>query len=103
MTLTEIKERLTLKASQSICKYKVAALGLNRRGEIIAISANRPRMSRKGGGLHAEMSVMLRAGPALRKILICRVNDQGDIRPIHPCDACADKALELGVTIVTLE
>jgi hypothetical protein len=88
------------KALQSLCTYKVSALGLNKKGEIIYKSTNKHRFDRLGGSVHAEMDVMLRAGPGLAMIVLCRVGRSGDILPIHSCPACQRKADELGVKIV---
>jgi cytidine deaminase len=98
-----IKTIAAKKATQSICRYKVSAIGFNKKGEIIHSSTNKPRFDRKGGGIHAEMEVMLKAGPALRTIVICRVNNAGDILPIEPCDMCQEKANELGIKIVSIK
>ena len=96
-------ERAKRKASQSTCTYKVAAIGFNRRGEIIHTAVNRSRFDRKDTGVHAEMRVMLMAGPALKTVIICRVNNRGDLLPIEPCPVCQKKAEELGVRIVSIE
>lgn len=90
------------KALQSPCRYKISALGFNGKGECIYRACNRPRFSRKGGGVHAEMDVMANAGPSLRYILICRVNNSGDLMPIDPCTMCKEKANELGIKITTI-
>jgi len=84
------------KAKKSSCHVKVSALGFNWKGDLIARVSNRPRFSRKGGGLHAEMRIML-AYPMTRFILLCRVNNKGEIRPLHPCRACKAKADELSI------
>ena len=99
----EIRALATKKALQSQCRYLVSAIGLNRKGEVLFSAFNRSRFNRYGGTVHAEMQVMLRAGPGLRTIVIARVNKQGDMLPIKPCPACAEKAAELGLKITTLE
>lgn len=90
------------KARQSACTYKVSAVGLNRRGEVIYTAMNRSRFMYKGGGVHAEMECMLKAGPGLRTIILCRVGGKGDILPIKPCETCQQKADELGIKIRTV-
>lgn len=57
----------------------------------------------RGGGVHAEMQVMLKGGPGLKTILICRVGRGGDILPIDPCPTCKRKADELGIKIISVE
>lgn len=103
MVLGCYKERLVKKAMQSHCNYKVAAFGFNKKGELIYQSVNKHRFTRKGGGIHAEMEVMLKAGPGLKTIIICRTNRSGDLLPIDPCPTCAGKADELGIKIKTVK
>ena len=91
------------KANQSQCRYKVSAIGFNKKGEIIYKAMNLPRFPREGGSKHAEMEVMLKAGPGLKQILICRTNDRSEIMPISPCKTCAEKARELGVKIISID
>lgn len=99
----DVVKRAINKALTSQCKYCVSALGFNRRGELIYSASNRPRFSREGGSVHAEMGVMLKAGPGLRTIVLCRANRAGDLLPISPCHTCAKKAEELGIKIITLQ
>ena len=90
------------KAKQSNCTYKVSAIGLNKKGEVTYKAFNKSRFMRPGGAIHAEMEVMLKGGPGIRTIIICRVGNGGDILPIHPCKVCKDKAAELGIRIVSV-
>lgn len=90
------------KAQQSPCRYKISAIGLNKKDEIIIKSMCKPRFSRKGGGVHAEMEVMLKGGKAVKKILLFRTNLSGDLLPIEPCETCRTKAMELGVKIIPI-
>ena len=103
MSKREIVDRAIRKAMQSRCTYKVSALGFNRKGELIYSSFNKSRFMRKSGGIHAEMNVMLSAGPALRTIILCRVGREGSLLPIEPCLTCAQKAKELGIKIYSLK
>ena len=102
MTETELIERAKKKAQQSECRYRISAVGLNKRGEVIGSTTNIKRFMRKGGGIHAEMNLMAKLGPALKTIIICRVGGQGEIRPIHPCSTCKEKADELGIKILSV-
>jgi tRNA(Arg) A34 adenosine deaminase TadA len=90
------------KAEQSECRYRISAIGLNKRGEVIAKTVNQHRFDRQGGGLHAEMLLMRKTGSALKTIIICRIGNSGEIRPIEPCSICAEKAAELGIKIITV-
>lgn len=96
------KNQLVKKAGQSMCRYKISAFGLNHKNEVIYKSTNKPRFQKKRGGIHAEMEVMLKAGPSLKTIIICRVNNEGDLLPIDPCIMCEEKANELGIKIISL-
>ena len=98
----EIYRLLTRKASKSICHYRIAALGINKRGEILACTFNKPRFNRKGGGIHAEMQLMRQYKSNLKIIYILRVGEGGALLPIHPCEMCQEKADELNIEIRNL-
>ena len=89
------------KAKKSTCRYKVSALGLTSKGEIIGLKNNSPRFSREGGSVHAEMALMRQYGENIKTIYICRVNGKGELLPIKPCKVCKRKAKELGIKILT--
>jgi hypothetical protein len=97
----EILRVAVRKAKKSMCHTKVAALGFNNKGDLIMKAVNRPRFSREGGGVHAEMRIMHKR-PNVKTILLCRVNSHGIILPLDPCNVCAQKAKELGITIITV-
>ena len=90
------------KASKSVCHTKIAAFAWNAKGDLIMKTVNRPRFSKAGGGTHAEMRIMLKRS-SVRTILLCRINTRGRILPIDPCAACAAKAHELGIRIVSVK
>ena len=89
--------RMIKKASKSICKHKVAALGFDRHGRIINCKFNRPRFGRKGGGVHAELEAI--KDLRVRKVIICRINGTGKILPLHPCATCKKVLEKLGIEI----
>jgi len=89
------------KAGKSYCHQKVAALAFNHKGDLIMTATNRPRFSKEGGGIHAEMRIMLKR-PTTRTIVLIRVNRLGTILPLDPCAACASKARELGIRILSV-
>ena len=94
---------LTRKALTSSCEYRIAALALNKKSEVVARATNLRRFYRKGGGLHAEMRLMALARKrGIKTIVICRVGKSGMLLPIDPCPMCAQKARELGIKIVTM-
>jgi hypothetical protein len=95
----EITRRAIKKAKKSTCHTKVSALAFNGKGELVMKAVNRPRFSKEGGGVHAEMRILLKR-PKIKIIVLCRTNNQGKIMPLDPCAACAAKARELGVKII---
>lgn len=97
-----LKRLAIKKARQSSCRYKISAIGLNKKGDVIGRACNTPRFYWRGGGAHAEMNLMKQKGAALHTIIICRVNNRGDIMPISPCAVCSEKARELGIKIYTI-
>jgi len=103
MKCSDMIGKLIQKALQSPAKHRVSAVGLSKRGVIIAAAFNKPRFQKKGGGIHAEMAIMLMAPKCLHTIVIARVNKNGKILPMDPCPACAAKAKELGIKIVSAE
>lgn len=101
---SHIVERARKKATQSICRTKVSALGFNANGDLVISATNRPRFSREGGGIHAELAVMAQARKkGVVSILIARVNRSGELMPIDPCDKCQAKADDLGIRIYTVK
>lgn len=96
-----IEARAIRKAMKSDCKYRISAVGLDHKGDLISISHNKHRFSHEGGSYHAEMLLMARYGKNLKTIIIYRVNKLGDLLPIAPCRACANKAEELGIKIIS--
>jgi tRNA(Arg) A34 adenosine deaminase TadA len=103
MTDVQILNRARKKAEQSICKYRVSAVGFDKKGRMIGTACNRPRFSKEGGSIHAEMRLMAQYGVNLHTIIICRISDNGNLKPIDPCSVCAAKAKELGIKIVSIE
>ena len=90
------------KAEKSLSKYKISAVGLNKHGKVVATAINRPRFSRYGGGVHAEMAVLHKAGPKIKTIIICRVGANGAILPINPCSRCKRVLNKLGIKVYTV-
>lgn len=90
------------KAIQSDCRYRISAIGLNKKAEAFCSVTNQQRFFYKGGGKHAEMRLMESAGRGLKTIIICRVGQSGKIVPIEPCPMCKAKADELGIRIISV-
>ena len=102
MTLNNFTDLAMRKASQSICRFRVAAVGLNYKGEIVGTSFNRPRFSRYGGGLHAERILIERYGNKLSTIILCRINRTGGLLPIHPCKSCQKLLDKMGIRVYSI-
>jgi len=93
-------ERIARKASKSICKHKVAALGFDKQGKIVNCKFNRPRFGRRGGGVHAELEAI--KDLRVRKVVICRVSGTGKFLPLHPCAVCQKILNKLGIEVKSL-
>lgn len=96
-------ERAVKKAVQSDCRYRISAIGLNKKGEVFCSVTNQRRYYHKYGGKHAEMRLMEVAGKGLKTIIICRIGLSNKILPIQPCKVCKAKADELGIKIISVE
>ena len=97
--------RLKDKALQSPSKYKIAAAGFTKRGNLIGIESNGVRddlVSFKGRGKHAQMTLMKKYGKKIKQIYIFRVGYGGIPRPIDPCPTCKAAAEKLGIKIISL-
>jgi cytidine deaminase len=86
--MNDLVEMAMKKAQQSGCKFKISAIALDKRGDVIATAVNRPRFNREGGGVHAEMVALQKGGRKVHSMIICRVGNSGDLLPIEPCDQC---------------
>ena len=98
----EIIRRVIKKARQSSCRFRISAIGISNKGEVLATTTNKQRFVRKGGGIHAEHAIIRLCSKALKTIIICRIGNGGAILPIHPCPTCARMAAEHNVKIVTV-
>ena len=99
MTLAQITDRAIKKAQQSISKYKVSAVAFDKKGDILGIDNNQPKVNAPLGGDHAEQRLMRRYGNNIKTILIYRTNTSGTLLPIHPCNKCSKIAEKLGIVI----
>ena len=100
--VSQIYDRLYKKALGSPCKYRIAAIGLDFRGNVISIATNIPGTTRNGSDIHAEQRIMKNSPRSLKRIIIIRIGGRGEVRPIDPCNICIAKASELGVTIESI-
>lgn len=80
------------------CRFRVCAVGIDKKKRIIAIATNTPRLPTRG--LHAEERVMHRAPSGLLdRILLLRVGAKGGLLHIHPCSHCQKLADKRGIKI----
>lgn len=91
------------KAAQSPSKYKISAIGLDDKGQVLGSAFNGLRFERFGGGIHAEMALLARYGKNVRTIILCRVGMAGDLRPIKPCDRCQKTLDKKSIKVITVE
>jgi cytidine deaminase len=93
------------KAEQSPCRHKISAFGFNKKGELVSTAFNFSRgIFRKGAGLHAEQIVMMNARKkGIKTIIICRVNPNGSLLPIEPCEKCKKIANKFGIKIIGIK
>lgn len=99
---SDIISRAIKKAANSQCRFRIAAIGLDFRGNVIGSSTNAPFLPKKGGGMHAEQLLMMRTPRSLRTIVIARIGLSGVVRPISPCEKCSRMAQKRGVKIVSV-
>jgi hypothetical protein len=104
MATNQYVSKLVKKASQSICRSRVAALGFNKKNECVITTVNKPNMRKKGGGIHAEEQIFKVARKyGIVKILICRIGSDKKLLPIDPCESCAKTAKKLGIEITSIK
>jgi cytidine deaminase len=90
------------KAKQSICRFRVSAVGLDKRGRIVGCTSNRLRFLHKGGGVHAEIALIKKYGKQLKSIFICRINKSGELMNIHPCKNCQEVIDKLNIKVYSI-
>jgi cytidine deaminase len=102
----DILTRAQRKATTSRCNYKVVAIGINNKGEVIGIKTNKPAQGMSDmfrNTIHAEEVLILSSPPNLKVIYIARVGRGGDFLPIDPCNNCRELADKRGIKIRRLE
>lgn len=81
-------------------KFKHSAMCLDSRGHIVSIASNtykthpeQARFARLAGkpkkvSLHAEMAALIKAKEEVSTIIVCRLNNKGELRYSKPCPIC---------------
>jgi len=103
MKTTRIKEIAINKAKTSPCRYKISAVGFDKKGKVVGICTNNHRFVKYGGGIHAERRLISRYGDLIKTILICRVGNSGELLPIHPCKTCQKIADKYSIKIISVK
>lgn len=103
----DLLRRLKRKACKSVSKYKISAVAIDHKGDILGISSNSYSvfgidLSNKYMGQHAERVLMERYKSNIKTILLIRFGKSGIPRPIGPCKECQERADELGIKIISL-
>lgn len=113
--MTSLISKLLLdKAKQTVAaekRYKhfirrshfVIAIGVTKKGNIIACNASKPAQAPKKLKQHAEGAIMLRFRNKVDTIYIARFNRQMEPIHIEPCAVCAALARRLNIKIKSLE
>jgi len=100
LKVSDIRTRLYKTALRSPCRYRIAAIALDERGNAIATATNVPRYPKHGGGIHAEMRALAKCkGRKVSEIWIIRIGNAGDERPIRACKRCEAVAAKHGIRI----
>lgn len=108
----QLQERLREKAMNSPCTYKVSAIAFDSKGDILGHATNlhsknwnvldKNEEGRPGTAQHAERRLMQMYKDRISTILICRVGNSGELRPIDPCPVCKSVAKKYGIKIVSI-
>ena len=107
-----LEKLLKEKALHSPCTYKVSAIALDAKGDILGHVTNthskgwdileKQEVGRPGTAFHAEKRLIQQYSQLIKTIVICRVGRSGELRPIDPCPACKRTADKYGIKIVSL-
>lgn len=108
-----LQELLIEKAMNSPCTYKVSAIAFDAKGDILGHCTNshsknwnvieKDKVGRPGTAQHAERRLMRIYKERISTILICRVGNSGEIRPIDPCATCKKVADKYGIKIISVQ
>ena len=98
---------LKKKASQSLSKYRISAIALDKHGNILGTASNKHSKygidkSNKFMGVHAERALMERYGKNIKTIIVARIGWSGELRPVDPCRMCKAIADKMGIKIVSV-
>ena len=107
-----IIDLLQEKATHSPCTYKISAIALDKKGDILGHVTNshsknwnvleKDGIGREGTARHAERILFERYKDLVKTVIICRIGRAGDLRPIDPCKTCQKVAAKYGAKIVSV-
>jgi cytidine deaminase len=98
----EITEKVRAKALESGSRFRVAAMGLSKKGNVIACKNNVSRFPRHGGGIHAEENLIKSTGGRIHTLVLGRVGRSGKFRPINPCSKCRKMINKYNIKLETI-
>lgn len=98
---------LKQKAEQSPSKYRISAIALDKKGDVLGTASNTYSkygidMSNKFMGVHAERKLMERYKTNIKTIIIMRIGKSGSILPVDPCRVCSSIAKKMGIKIISV-
>ena len=85
------------------CTYRVIAAGIDHRNRIIDIATNTPSKfnHRTCRSSHAEERLIRRNPQSLSRVVVIRINRQGELLPIDPCNICSKLAEKRKIKIIS--
>lgn len=98
---------LKQKAQQSPSKYRISAIALDKKGDVLGTASNTYskygiEMSNKFMGVHAERKLMERYKGNIKTIIIMRIGRSGKVLPVDPCRVCLSIANKMGIKIISV-
>ena len=100
------------KASHSDCVYKISAICFDNKGNVLGHVTNKHSswdvvkkengVGRAGTARHAERLLISKFGRQIKTIVIARVGQSGELRPIDSCPTCKKVAAKYGIKIVSV-
>ena len=100
------------KASHSDCVYKISAVAFDKKGNVLGHVTNKHScwdvvekekgVGRAGTARHAERLLISRYGSNIKTIVIARVGQSGELRPIDSCLTCKKVAKKYGIKIISI-
>lgn len=100
--IESIKEKVYKKTlNNHLVNYKIVAIGLNRKGDVIGIETNKINCdsAKTGYGRHAEMELINHYGKSIKSIILYRKGENMKHLSIHPCKKCEKVLKKLKIKV----